>query len=217
MPSQACEEAVHGILALFPCVYTPLTLSCGRTHCRGISRRTAQNSAGTGSLVQKAQIKAPALVQDSELTFSYLFALDFRIFEDYDSYAFVTKQRQRLARSSNGKAKHRPAMALRGDGKVKQCRARQQQFRETICVGMAKPTTANALCGRDLYREARASRGWEMICCGKASNAKKCNGTARMGTAKVLLWTAGTAGAWYGTDTRRPCLQGEVSKRHCSA
>ena len=96
----------------FPLRLHTLTLSCGRTHRRGISRRAAQNSAGTGPLVRNAQNKAPALVQDSELTFSYLFALDFRNFEDYDSYAFVTTQRQRLARSSNGKATSRTAKAL---------------------------------------------------------------------------------------------------------
>jgi hypothetical protein len=52
-------------------------------------------------------------------------------------------------------------------------------------------------------------QGREAICCGKASNAKKCNGTARQGTAKESHCSE-----WYRTAG---ALKGEASKRHCSA
>lgn len=68
---------------------------------------------------------------------------------------------------------------------------------------------AMELRGRVLHREARASRGWEMNCCGKASNDRQCSGTARQGTAKESHCSE-----WYRTAG---ALQGEVSKRHCSA
>lgn len=63
--------------------------------------------------------------------------------------------------------------------------------------------------GRVLHREATASRGWEMICCGKASNDRQCHGTARQGTAKESHCSE-----WYRTAG---ALKGEASQLHCSA
>lgn len=145
--------------------------------------------------MRNAQNKAPALVQGSELTFSYPFALDFRIFRRYDSYAFVTKRskskevpREALAWHSNGKEKISSGQHSEGEAKDRSALVWRRLDEQRM--SMAKPRKGSELTGKG--KAVRETAG-ALLC--KAMEWQRRHGTDTRRNCSVML---GKGEAWSG-------------------